>query len=326
MSKISTGLYIIAFISIAVFSACGAEDDSSGEGESDGDAELSESDTESETEVESESEPLSLKIMTYNVMCIFCGAGYDSWKKRLEYFKDIFQRHDPDILGIQELFAESDTNDFHADLPDYDVLYFKDDTGESILTEYPDASIFYRRGMFEVLDNGYYWLSETPDTPWSGGWADSNLWRIVAWAHFRHIESGREFYFASTHFDNNYPNQEHSAPLVLSKTQPWAERMPVIFVGDFNSKPDSIAYGILANGAEGSDFHLKNTFDFTEQWNAFSNMEDAPVYDPAHRIDHIWVAGDYGYSSKYWTVDVSVYGENNLPPSDHYPMVAEITF
>jgi len=323
-------LLLLVFV---VFTACGAEDDTADE--TDGDTDVAESDSESEIDGDAEASeddgettlvPISLKIMTYNVMCIFCGEGYDGWTDRLEYFKDIFQRHDPDILGIQELFAESDTNDFHATLPGYDVLYFKDDSDEALLSEYPDAAIFYRNSMFEVVENGYYWLSETPDVPWSGGWAESNLWRIVAWAHFRHIDSGREFYFASTHFDNNIPNQENSAPLALAKSQPWAEAMPLIFVGDFNSKPDSIAYNILANGTDESDFHFVNTFDFTTEWSAYSNVEEEPAYDPSHRIDHIWAAGDHNYTSRYWIVDVSVYGDNSLPPSDHYPMVAEISF
>ena len=105
-----------------------------------------------------------------------------------------------------------------------------------------------------MQESGHFWLSPTPDVEWAGGFNDRAIWRIVIWAKFKQLSDGREFYFASTHFDNNPPNQPQSAPLVLGRIAPWAKDFPVIFVGDFNSKPASEAYGILKNGVDGAGF------------------------------------------------------------------------
>jgi len=42
--------------------------------------------------------------MTFNVLCSFCNLReFDPWSERLAYFGDIFARHDPDLIGLQEL-------------------------------------------------------------------------------------------------------------------------------------------------------------------------------------------------------------------------------
>ena len=48
--------------------------------------------------------PRPATVMTFNVMCSICGSSdFDPWEKRLAYFGDIFERYDPDLVGIQEL-------------------------------------------------------------------------------------------------------------------------------------------------------------------------------------------------------------------------------
>ena len=45
-----------------------------------------------------------LTVMTFNVLCSFCDLrNFDPWSERLNDFEDIFARHDPDLIGLQEL-------------------------------------------------------------------------------------------------------------------------------------------------------------------------------------------------------------------------------
>ena len=287
-------------------------------------------DIEQEGESEGESEPVetTLRIMTYNVLCSFCDGTYEPWADRLPHFQDIFQRHEVDIIGTQELFISDEVAQILELLPDFKALYYIDDPNDGLdyLDAYPDETIFYRADRFEVVEHGVYWLSETPDEPWAGGWADSSFWRLVGWAHFRQISDGREFVFVNTHFDNNVPNQENSAPLLLSRSEPWAETLPVIAVGDFNSKPDSPAYAILTEGVDGEGFSLVNAFDLAENWRVEHNQDAEPEYDPIHRIDHIFLAGPVEWLVLDWVVDLTVYGPEDQYPSDHFPIAATITF
>jgi len=269
------------------------------------------------------SSPTSVRVMTFNVLCSFCGGEeYDPWSDRLAYFADLFARHDPDLIGLQELFTPDEVASILADTPGYGALFFEGTMGPLMLDFYPDATILYRTARFEVVESGFYWLSETPDEPWSGGWAETNLPRLAAWAHLRQVEDGRDLYFATTHFDNNPPNQDMSAPLFVARTGEWAAKMPAILTGDFNSQPADPAYATLV--AAVGDPTLRNAFDLAESWSVDHNQAAEPSWDPVHRIDHIFVAGDAPWRVPWWVVDLHAYGPEGRYPSDHFAMVAEI--
>lgn len=267
----------------------------------------------------------TLVVMTFNVLCSFCDKDYDPWDDRVGYFGDIFARHDPDLIGLQELFTGEEVEQLLAASPQYEARYFRDDE-QPLFKEYADAAIFYRSARFEVVESGFYWLSDTPDEPLSGGWADSNLPRLVAWAHLRQYADGRELYFASTHFDNNSPNQEKSAPLFVERTAQWAAEMPAIVVGDFNSRPDSKAFAILTADLTLPGLPFVDTFDLAESWAVDTNLPTVPDYDVDARIDHIFLAGDASWAVSVWAPDLWVYGSNDLYPSDHFPIVARIAW
>jgi len=268
-------------------------------------------------------QPVTLKVMTYNILCSFCDPkNYDPWVDRLPYFGDVFARHDPDLIGVQELTPLGDeVNQVRVQAPGYEAIYFAPPGEDS----YPDALIFYRASRFTEVEHGEYWLSPTPDEPRSIGFVRFQFPRLVVWARLMDLEAGREIFFATTHFDNNAPSQELSAPLVQERTAPFVADEPVILVGDFNSRPNSTAYGILtADAARG--FVFQNAFDLTD-WRIVTNQSPEPDYDVADRIDHIFLAGDgVTWSATDWLADLTVYGPNQRYPSDHFPVVAEVMF
>lgn len=262
-------------------------------------------------------------VMTFNVLCSFCDrTNYDPWEERLDYFADIIHRHKPDLIGTQEISKESEVTDISGVIPEYDFFYYKDAPGPKARA-YPDQTIYYLRERFELVASGTYWLSATPDEPWTKGWAKVQFWRLVGWVHLREKSTGRDLYFSNTHFDNNVPNQKMSAPLQLERVAPWAAKMPAIVVGDFNSKPDSEAYATLVSG---TPVKLQNTYDLTDNHERLANKEPAPELDPNARIDHIWVAGERDYKVSQWSVDLHVYGSQDRFPSDHRALSATIEF
>lgn len=266
-----------------------------------------------------------MTVMSFNVLCSFCNlAEYDPWEERLAYFDDIFARHDPDLIGTQELSPlNAEVTAISELLPGYGVIYYRD----TILGRtYPDAAIFYRSERFEVIESGDYWLSPTPDVPFSSGFARIQLPRLVVWARLRDLAAGgREIFFATTHFDNNSPSQELSAPLLQERTAPFAGDRPVIVVGDFNSRPNSTAYGILTTD-DSNGIVFENAFDLTD-WRLDTNLTPAPEYDLGDRIDHIFLAGDgVSWTVDDWVVDLTVYGANDRYPSDHWPVVATVQY
>jgi endonuclease/exonuclease/phosphatase family metal-dependent hydrolase len=264
--------------------------------------------------------------MTFNVYCEFCDlAGeYDPWELRLEHFADIFARHDPDLIALQELaprlLIPSNVEQLLAARgAGFEAVTF----GPIDDPPNPDSTLMFRSARFELLDHGEYWLSPTPDEPLSKGFSDKQaLARYVVWARLRERPSGRELYAVSTHFDNNSPAQKLSAPLVVERTRDAAQALPVLIMGDFNSRPDSAAYATLT----GSDPRLTDSYQLCPEPRAESNQLPDPQLDASARIDHIFVGGAAEWTCSRWVEDQSVYGPEARFPSDHFPVVIKASF
>lgn len=284
-------------------------------------------------------DPQLVKVMTYNIMCLFCiNSDHPDWPQdwptRVPMIRDTISRFDPDLIGLQETFTPDPEVDMLGDITATtgvygSLFYVKQPSdpmtalGDSFVT-YSDAAILYRKARFDVLGQGVIWLSPTPDIAFSNGFAKGGQFpRLIYWARLQDKWAKRTFVIASTHFDNNTPSQKLSAPLALERFAPMAAKEPVIFVGDFNSEPDTEAYAILKNGVDGKGFHFDNAFDLAAKWQVDSNRTPKPDYDLGLRIDHFWLAGAT-FTVPEWHVDLHGYGDLQMWPSDHDPMVAWI--
>ncbi|MBK8241307.1 MAG: endonuclease/exonuclease/phosphatase family protein [Deltaproteobacteria bacterium] len=263
------------------------------------------------------------RVMSFNVMCSGCTpAGYEPWSARVPHLGDTVRRHDPDLLGTQELFAAAEVAQIEAELPEYTSIWWAAPDADSL--DYADAAIFYRSAMFEEVEHGFYWLSPDPDEPYSNGFAAPQLPRLVVWARLRVLADGAEFVFATTHFDNNAPSQEKSAPLVLSRTAALATDWPVVMVGDFNAQPTDPAYAILTTGVDAAPPRFDDAFVLADDWRVDTNLTPAPAYDPSERIDHVFVAGG-PWRARDWVADLWGYGPDDQYTSDHFAIAVELS-
>jgi formylglycine-generating enzyme required for sulfatase activity/endonuclease/exonuclease/phosphatase family metal-dependent hydrolase/glycerophosphoryl diester phosphodiesterase len=262
------------------------------------------------------------RVMTFNVMCPVCDPWYDPWEQRLKYLGDVLMRHDPDLIGLQELILAEDVDSILSVAPGYAAVFYR---GDDQFIAYPDATILYRVARFDLMASGSFWLSPTPEVPWSKGFADGQVVpRLVTWARLHDRDAGIDMVFATTHFDSTDPHQRHSAPLVLERLSAMAAETPIIFVGDLNSEPFHPAYGILTGRAGGFGFHLEDAFGLAPTWHVDANTDPAPPYDPADRIDHVMVAGG-AWSCTDWRADLFKYGASAKFPSDHRAVIADLT-
>lgn len=286
-------------------------------------------------------DPQQVTVMTFNVMCSFCKNSdfpqwQQEWKARLPMTKQTIARHDPDLIGVQELSRLATDTDEIADLTQPENVYAevsyhfnaKDEMtefGKSLELDYPDATILYRKARFDVLSEGHFWLSPTPDVAFSFGFAKGggSFFRLIVWAKLHDKIANRDFYFATTHFDNNSPSQELSSPLALQRFEPKAKELPFIFTGDFNSTPANKAYVILNKGIDGKGFAFANAFDLAKNWSIATNRVPVPAYDLTQRIDHFWLAGA-DFTVPWFKVDLWGYGANMQKPSDHDAMITAI--
>ena len=142
--------------------------------------------------------PAVFNAATYNVRVY---NNYDSiqgnaWEQREPYMASLIRFHDFDIFGTQE-GVKHQLDTLKSDLPGFEYIGAGREDGKE-KGEY--AAIFYKTALFDVLDSGNFWLSETPDRP-GKGW-DAEYVRICSWGRFRHKPSGREFLFVNLHMDH----------------------------------------------------------------------------------------------------------------------------
>jgi len=67
--------------------------------------------------------------------------------------------------------------------------------------------VFFKRSKLRVIESGNFWLSETPEAAASMGWG-ATLPRMVTWALFELVASGKRFYLYNTHFHHTAQGEE----------------------------------------------------------------------------------------------------------------------
>lgn len=256
-----------------------------------------------------------IKIASYNIRCdvVADDKSGNSWEIRKYPLIDLILDKDFDMVGIQEPY-ENQIDDLNDLLDGYD----------NVSAPYATKSflaIYFKNNKFKVLDEGMFWLSETPDRK-SMGW-DADEYRIVHWAKFSHLNSGIEFYcFNSHYYWKRVTARKNSGPLTAKMIEEIAGDKPVIFLGDLNSTPNTSQIKSLSRKLN----------------DAFENSTIKPVGpentnlgggkftgNPHNRIDYIFVSQNikvldfYTYDDKYENSDGKI-----RYPSDHLPISANI--
>ncbi len=262
-----------------------------------------------------ESEPI--RVMTFNIRLNTPADSTNAWPNRKDLAARLIQFHDADLVGMQEALPDQVT-DLADRLPDFGWIGVGRDDGKSG-GEY--CPIFYRKNRFRILENGTFWLSETPDSV-SRGW-DAACNRIVTWAKFKDRNSNQTFYLFNTHLDHlGQIARRESALLIKRRIRSVAKKFPVVLIGDFNATPDSEPIRILLTPEPAWHLidskwisklpHYGPSYTFTG-----FDPTPKPSWDP---IDYIFVTPDVNVVKHATLSDI----QDGHLPSDHYPVFAEI--
>ena len=176
-----------------------------------------------------------VEVMSFNIRLDHVADSMNNWKYRKDNAAQMIAYYAPDIVGMQEV-VKNQLNDLKERLPQYTALGVGRADGKE-KGEY--CSLFYKTERFELLKNGDFGLSETPDSIGKKGW-DAACERIVTWAVLKDKVSGRKVAAFNTHFDHvGEVARRESAKLILEKIKQIAGELPVIITGDFNGTVDS---------------------------------------------------------------------------------------
>lgn len=265
---------------------------------------------------------VGLDVMTFNLRTANVDDGANSWPNRKEFVADLIRRRGPDIIGLQEVVREQ--IEFLEDvLPHYRWLGIdRGLNGGEGLSEY--TPIFYRHAELSPIASGNFWLSQTPDTPpeiREIRGRRRRFGRIVTWARFHHVTTGRAVYFYNTHLTiRQGQRQLESANLIVERMAALPDDSLVIVTGDFNAPAETSATwrAVTADG-------LLDAWVIAEQRQgpAFTLSEFGPPVDwDVGRIDWILVDGPFSVRSIETVID----HDRGRYPSDHYPVTAHLEF
>jgi endonuclease/exonuclease/phosphatase family metal-dependent hydrolase len=236
------------------------------------------------------------------------------WSDRRPQVAALIQFHQIQLFGVQEALHDQ-LLDLTKDL-DYSYIGVGRDDGTE-KGEY--AAILYNPKKFEMLDQGTFWLSPTPEKP-SKGW-DASLNRVCTWGKFKD-ESGKTFYVFNIHYDHiGQQAREESSKLVMAQvTKINKENAPAILMGDFNVKPDNAAYATITANPDWRDARLISETPSYGPAGTFTGFSWEKMPDGI--IDHVFVKGNIKVIRHGILTDN--YGKKY--PSDHFPVLVEVEF
>ena len=251
------------------------------------------------------------RIATFNIRWDNPKDEGNLWKDRVTQVLQLIRFHEIGIVGTQETLA-------HQLLAINEGLGFasigvgRDDGAEK--GEF--SPIHYDPKRYRVEKSGTFWLSPSPEVP-SKGW-DAALPRICTWGKFRSSE-GQYFYVFNVHYDHiGQQAREESSKLVLAKIEEInTEKLPVIWMGDFNVSPENPAYRVILEDNSWKDTRLISKVPSYGPRGTFTGFDWERL--PTDIIDHIFVLG------KIEVVRHGILSDNygKKYPSDHFPVLVE---
>ncbi len=216
---------------------------------------------------------------------------------------------------MQECRDDSQADFVKASLPDYHFYGLRrEGSGDTALEMAP---ILFRKDSFQIIDQGCFWLSETPQIAGSKSW-DSTFARTATWLKLLQHETGRTLTFVNTHFDYQPVAIDESAKLLKKWLNQTDKDMPVILTGDFNADKESTAYRLLTGQGM--------LFDAYRQ--ARPNGEDEATFHGFGKSEQMtsidWVLVSRHFKVTEAKVDRTHVEE--LYPSDHYPVAVTVNW
>ena len=246
---------------------------------------------------------MELKVISFNIRCCDDKDG-NSIKERAPRLAKITSAYDADIIGFQEYTVpwEQEIASFYKDYEMFNKY--------RSVHELEGAPILWKKGMFECLDKGYFWLSDTPEVE-SRGWdALFNCWRICEYVTLKHIESGKVFTYMNTHYGFGDKGQVDSSRLIYDYSKKISN-FPTLITGDFNMTPDSQGYAEMVK-------------HFTDV-NAVTANDRRTTYHEYGRVDNAHI--DYCFiDDKIKPISLKLIDEtvDGKFPTDHYGLFVRL--
>lgn len=257
--------------------------------------------------------------MSFNLRYDNQGDGENAWGFRKDEAAAVIRELGPALLGVQEATYPM-LQDLEARLPDYEWIGVGRNGG--LQSEF--SAVLYQPRQLQPVWVGHFWLSHEPQTPGTR-YPGAGCTRMCTWVQFRRRGGQEEFLFYNTHLDHqNDEARIFGGSMVRDHIAEKQSRdaLPAILVGDMNAHPQSAPLQAMRHKPDGSEF-LYDTADWLRKQginagNTFHGFRGGASGEP---IDYIL------YTQGWQVRTYAVFRDkvHNRYPSDHYPILADLT-
>lgn len=249
-----------------------------------------------------------IKMMSYNLRCISpTDWGKKAWFYRANLVVDDIENEKPGIIGFQE------STKWHYKylvdtLKGYDsVIEYRDEAFNS-----EGCPIFYNTSLYELVDKGSFWLSETPEVMSKSWGAQYN--RVCSYVILTDKASGEDFVVFNTHLSHVSDEARiNGIKVVLDKIAEFGS-LPSVIMGDFNALEGSVTY----NSVTENFLDAKKVAEKTSDSHTYQNWGNPEKFQ---RIDYFMVSKT-GFKINSYDVLSAVH--DGVYSSDHCPIVLEV--
>jgi endonuclease/exonuclease/phosphatase family metal-dependent hydrolase len=281
-----------------------------------------------------------IRVMTSNIRFSDPGDGVNAWSNRRELLVKTLLKHDPDIIGCQEVtpaqgaFLVKELANWYTHYPRPGVGKVQGATTGGLSGELMGAlsisaaglnTLFYRTARFEQLDGEAGLV--LPDAPQAN--PSENTFYTLAVLRDKSTGAGKlpELVVIDTHLRHNGDFAVKCAQRlheIAARVQGKYPGSAVILMGDINHDRTVSVHDALLGGAKaGAVGQWMDAFDYgahgvRDLWGTFHNFTGRS--DRAWPTDLIFVSGELRVSPAEIVRD----GERGRYPSDHFPVMAEV--
>lgn len=264
-----------------------------------------------EMKISDTTSPDEITVMTYNIRChAIDDLGKKSWFYRANYVVDTIEKAQPTIIGFQEVTCWQ-YQYLCKTLKDFDsIITYRD----NIPLYAEGCPVFYRTDLYTLVDQGSFWLSETPDVM-SKDWGAA-CYRICTYAILKDKATEKEFVVFNTHLDHVSDEARiKGIQVVLDKIQEFGS-IPAVLMGDLNAHEDQETYKKATEYFLDAQYQTENTMQSCTYQN-WGNKLDITC------IDYVMLTKD-SFKVNYYKVLTDTY--DGVYASDHFPIVSSLTF
>ena len=252
-----------------------------------------------------------VRVMSFNVRC----ADNNGVPRLLRSSLVIgeIRKIAPDSFGVQEA-TPGWIAEMKAALDDYACVSYARDNGRDVGGIGESCAVFFLKEKYELLEQGNFWISSTPEKPSFGPGAGCR--RVCTWVLLKNRGTGAVYAHVNTHLDNKSGEaRELGASMITSFIEEKFAGTSVVFTADLNSGKSGGAYRIMAEKLTDASAAAADSV-------SFGSFHECSPETTAYTLDYVMCSPDVRVNVFRVVTD----GVDGRFVSDHFPLYADVRF